>query len=208
MLGVETTVTNLFDDQAIIRRAFSGHRLPIILQAEAAECGLACIAMVAGYHGYATSLAELRRRFSTSLNGSTLKALMEMSDSIGFTCRPIRLDLDEIEQLKTPSMLHWDLSHFVVLRRANRRGLWIHDPALGERHLSLEDASRHITGVALELTPTPQFQKKDDPQRVRAIRPLRTSARPHSVHNAACGPGVGPPIVRSLISHSQSNNRR
>lgn len=47
-------------------------RLPLILQSEAAECGLACIAMVASYHRHATDLLTLRRRFPISLKGSTL----------------------------------------------------------------------------------------------------------------------------------------
>ncbi|MGH2506799.1 MAG: cysteine peptidase family C39 domain-containing protein, partial [Ktedonobacteraceae bacterium] len=39
------------------------HRLPLILQTEAAECGLACLAMVAGFHGYEIDLLSLRRRY-------------------------------------------------------------------------------------------------------------------------------------------------
>ena len=31
-----------------------GRKLPLVLQTEAAECGLACLAMVASYHGYRT----------------------------------------------------------------------------------------------------------------------------------------------------------
>ena len=55
---------------------FSGFRpLPLIRQAEGAECGLACLAMVAGFHGYETDLATLRRQFAISLKGATLKSL-------------------------------------------------------------------------------------------------------------------------------------
>ena len=45
-----------------------GKTLPMILQTEAAECGLASLAMVAGYHGYHTDLATLRQRFAVLLN--------------------------------------------------------------------------------------------------------------------------------------------
>jgi ATP-binding cassette subfamily B protein RaxB len=157
------------DDERVIRRIFSGRKLPVILQSEAAECGLACLAMVANYFGYATSLAELRRRFSASLKGTILKSLMDMGYAHGFSPRPIRLELNEIADLKTPAILHWDLKHFVVLRKAERRALLIHDPALGERKVSIEDASRHFTGVALELTPTPAFEKRETAERVRLV---------------------------------------
>ena len=47
-------------------------RLPLVRQSEIAECGLACLAMVSGYHGSGSSLAELRRRFQPSPLGSNL----------------------------------------------------------------------------------------------------------------------------------------
>ena len=53
-----------------------GRKLPVILQTEAAECGLACLAMVATYHGHQLDLPSLRRRFSMSLKGATLAQLM------------------------------------------------------------------------------------------------------------------------------------
>ena len=46
-----------------------------MLQSEAAECGVACLAMVAGYHGKQIDLPALRQRFSVSLRGATLAQL-------------------------------------------------------------------------------------------------------------------------------------
>ena len=54
------------------RPRFGRPKLPLILQTEAAECGLACLAMIASHHGYRTDLASLRERFSVSLKGATL----------------------------------------------------------------------------------------------------------------------------------------
>ena len=55
---------------------FSGRRtLPVILQSEACECGLACLAMIASFHGHRIDLNTLRRQHLFSLNGVTLKAL-------------------------------------------------------------------------------------------------------------------------------------
>jgi ATP-binding cassette subfamily B protein RaxB len=45
--------------------------LPVILQTEAAECGLASVCMVSSYWGHRIDLASMRRRFSVSLKGST-----------------------------------------------------------------------------------------------------------------------------------------
>ena len=145
----------------------SGARLPLVLQTEAAECGLACLAMVAGYHGHPTEMTELRRRFSVSLKGVSLKELVGMAGRLGFSSRPVRLDLDELHLLKGPCILHWDLNHFVVLKRAARDWIEIHDPAAGVRRLPLKVASQHLTGVALELTPIEGFEPDQAPPRVR-----------------------------------------
>lgn len=132
-------------------------RLPMMLQTEAAECGLACLAMIASYHGHDVDLAGLRRRFSTSLKGVTLARVMEMAGQLGFTCRPLKLDLDDLPKLRTPCVLHWDLNHFVVLKRVGTKGIVIHDPARGIRTLERREVSDHFTGVALELTPGADF---------------------------------------------------
>ena len=144
--------TNLFT-------LWSRPRVPLILQSEAAECGLACLAMVAGAHGLDTDLLTLRRRFEISSRGATLARLMEIAESCGFANRALRLELDELPQLQTPCILHWDLNHFVVLTRADAQRITLLDPASGERTLTLKEASPHFTGVALELTPGPSFQK-------------------------------------------------
>ena len=57
-------------------------RLPMILQTEAAECGIASLAMVAGYLGYHTDLADIRRRFGVSMKGATLEDLMRVAERI------------------------------------------------------------------------------------------------------------------------------
>ena len=138
-----------------------------ILQAESAECGLACIAMVAAFYGRIETLSALRGRFPLSQGGTTLKALIACADSLGFSARPIRCELDEVGRLQIPAILHWSLDHYVVLRRVNKRFAWIADPARGERKIPMSEMSRHFTGVALELTPAPHFERKRSSERVR-----------------------------------------
>ena len=139
-------------------------RLPIYLQTEAAECGLACLSMVASYWGHNIDIASLRRRFSVSLKGSTLKGLMAMAQGLALQTRPLKLDMHHLPELKLPAILHWDLSHFVVLRAVSVKYAFIHDPAVGTRRLSLEEFAKHFSGVALELIPAAQFEKKDERQ--------------------------------------------
>ena len=145
----------------------SSKRLPMFLQTEAAECGLASVGMVACFHGHRMDLAALRRRFAVSLKGSTLAFLMQVAGRLHLAPRPLRLELEELPQLRAPCILHWDLNHFVVLKFADARGAVIHDPAFGVRRLSLAQVSKHFTGIALELSPTTEFAPTDDRRRVK-----------------------------------------
>jgi ATP-binding cassette subfamily B protein RaxB len=140
----------------------SSKRLPMVRQAEAAECGLACLAMVASYHGYRTDLNALRRRYPASQNGVTLRALIRVAIHLQLAARPLRIEMHHLAELRLPAILHWDMTHFVVLKSVARKGIVIHDPARGERLISLAEASKHFTGVALELSPTEGFVRQDE----------------------------------------------
>ncbi len=133
-------------------------KTPLILQSEAAECGLACLAMVAGAHGLDTDLPTLRQRFSLSLKGVTLAGVVRMAEALQLNSRALRAELDELPQLQLPCILHWDLNHFVVLVALRGDEALIHDPARGVRRVKRAELSRHFTGVALELMPAPGFR--------------------------------------------------
>lgn len=128
------------------------------IQSEAAECGLASLAMVADAYGMRVGLPEMRRRFPLSLKGAKLNHLIHIAQQLGFSTRPLRLDMEHLGQLKLPCVLHWDLNHFVVLAKVGKSKVTILDPAIGERRLSLSEVSDHFTGVALELVPTAEFK--------------------------------------------------
>ena len=149
-----------FLDNASLLNFRAGSRLPNVMQAETAECGLACIVMVACYHGYQTDLAAIRRRFTSSLKGFTVRRMLEIAHELGLQGRPLSLDLDELSKLQMPCILHWDLDHFVVLREVGKQHVVIHDPAVGVRRLGFGDVGRHFSGVAIEFSKGPSFQRK------------------------------------------------
>lgn len=144
---------------------------PLILQSEASECGLACLAMVAGFHGLDTDLPALRRRFSLSLKGARLKTLMGMAEQTGFHCRALRGDIEDLGQLPLPAILHWDLNHFVVLTKVRSgfggQSFEIHDPARGKRRIGEAELSRHFTGVVLELAKSESFRRGSERSQLR-----------------------------------------
>lgn len=128
-----------------------------ILQSESAECGLISIAMIASHYGQTLSIHSLREQFPQSLKGLSLNQLIDIAATLGMSSRPLKLELDEISQLSLPCILHWELNHFVVLKKVTKTQVTIYDPAKGIYKLSLTEFAKFFTGVALELSPNKDF---------------------------------------------------
>ena len=143
-----------------------GKSTPLILQTEMAECGLASLAMVAGFFGHKLDLPAMRKRFRAELKGMNLQQLIDVADGLGFASRPLQCPIDELYKLQTPCILHWDMNHFVVLTKISNHKkqpvFSINDPASGRRNCTLAEFSQHYTGICLELTPTNKFEAKKE----------------------------------------------
>ena len=139
-------------------------RTPMIHQDEAAECGLACLAMIASRHGHEVDLLALRARFGVSIKGMTLVTLLRIAEQLQLDARPLRCEPEEFDDIALPAILHWGFNHFVVLTRVKGRGdgrrFVINDPASGERTVGLADLSGYFTGVVVEATPSLAFKRK------------------------------------------------
>ena len=150
-----------------------GRRLQMVRQTEAAECGLACLAMVASWHGLDTDLTTLRRRFSISIKGATLEDLVGIAGSLDLTTRALRCEPEDFRHLRLPAILHWEFKHFVVLQRVTRDGVVLHDPAVGERRVTHKELSRSFTGVALEVSPGAAFKRRRERTAVDVFNLIR-----------------------------------
>lgn len=142
-------------------------RLPVVQGVEATECGLACMTMVARFHGHDVDLGGMRQHFPLSMTGATLRSMMALAERLGLATRALRTDIRALHKVRTPAILHWDLNHFVVLKQATRRAFVLHDPALGRRKLNTAELSKHFTGVVLEVMPTARIQRVAARQKTR-----------------------------------------
>ncbi|EKA6165183.1 peptidase domain-containing ABC transporter [Salmonella enterica] len=141
-------------------------RVPVIHQTETSECGLACLAMICGHFGKNIDLISLRRKFNLSARGANLAGINSIAEQLGMVTRALSLELDELGALKTPCILHWDFSHFVVLVSVKRNRYVLHDPARGRRNVGLEEMTRYFTGVALEVWPGSEFSAETTQNRI------------------------------------------
>jgi ATP-binding cassette, subfamily B, bacterial CvaB/MchF/RaxB len=147
---------------ALVRRT-----TPLVLQTEAAECGLACLAMIAGRYGHRVDLPALRQRYNVSLRGSTLRDLVRIATDMRLATRALRAEATHLQRLRLPSILHWDHNHFVVLVEVGTRRAIVLDPAVGRRRVALQEVDKRFTGIVLEAWPTEGFERKTERARVR-----------------------------------------
>lgn len=137
-------------------------RLPMIMQTEVAECGLACLGMIAGFYGFDTDLMHLRRHHVISSKGTNLKNVMDIASRMHLAPRALRVEPEELSKVQLPCLLHWSLNHFVVLKAIQKNKMLLHDPAFGERSIERNEFDKEFTGVVLELTPTRAFTKGEE----------------------------------------------
>jgi len=134
-------------------------RVPYIPQTTFVDCGAACLAMILAAHGRHVPLRELQEEFRASRDALSLDDIRRVAEQQGLHARGLSLEAEDLGQLQTPAILHWEFTHFVVLVRRKRRGAVIIDPGAGRMFVNEERLTRSFTGVALELTPQSTLQR-------------------------------------------------
>lgn len=142
---------------------YLGRRVRPVQQMEAAECGVACLAMVLDYHGSTLPLHELRQRCGTSRDGNSALQLLQAAERLGLCGRGLKLEPEQLGRARLPLILHWELNHFVVLERMKRGRAVIVDPATGRLQADRAQLDRCFSGVALELWPGPGLVRRARP---------------------------------------------
>jgi ABC-type bacteriocin/lantibiotic exporter with double-glycine peptidase domain len=148
--------------------------VPYIPQLEAVECGAACLAMVLAHYGHHAPLAEVREACAVSRDGVNALAMVRAAESYGLGAQAYRAELEGLERIPLPAILHWEFNHFVVLERlAGNGGAHIIDPAQGRIRVSREVLAKSFTGAVLVFTPTavlrPRRRQPPNLQRYREV---------------------------------------
>ncbi|VEG90290.1 peptidase domain-containing ABC transporter [Legionella spiritensis] len=149
-------------------------KLPVILQDEIGECGHACVAMISNFWGHKLDLHALRKMNNPSQRGISLLVVKNLLETIGFSTRALKVSLEQIGQIKTPAILHWDMNHFVVLKKMKRDGVVIHDPATGIRYCSMDELSSSFTGIVLEVEKSEHFARIKDTSKLSLFSLVKT----------------------------------
>lgn len=129
-------------------------RYPFFQQQSTSDCGAASLVMVGQYWGKRFSINRLREISHADRNGASLRGLVLAAESIGFTTRPVKTNLVQLEQQSLPAIAHWEGKHYIVVYEVTRTHVIVGDPAIGQRNLTRGEFETGWTGYTLILQPT------------------------------------------------------
>lgn len=134
-------------------------KVPMIMQMETLECGAACLAMVLAYYDKWVSLSSLRKLCGVSRNGVKLSTIAKTARMYGMSAQGYRYNSDEFfEKADFPCIVHWNLTHFVVVCGRRKNTVYINDPALGSVKLSMQEFDEAFSGLCVRFLPGPEFE--------------------------------------------------
>ncbi len=141
-------------------------KVPMLMQMEVLECGAAALGMVLAYYGKWVSLEQLRIDCGVSRDGSSVRNIVHAARGYGLEAKAYRMELAALRQIPLPAIIHWNLSHFVVLNGFKKDQAIINDPARGTVEISMEEFDKMFSGIVLRLQKTAKFLQGGKPRSV------------------------------------------
>lgn len=151
----------------ILRREFPMfHKNNYVAQVDEMDCGVAALAMVLKHYGSSYSLAYLRQKAKTDLEGTSALGLIKTAESLSFETKAIQADMSlfDVKELPLPFIAHVikekELLHYYVVLGIKNDKILIADPdpSVGIVKLTKEKFASEWTGVALFIAPNPTYK--------------------------------------------------
>jgi ATP-binding cassette, subfamily B, bacterial HlyB/CyaB len=128
-------------------------RFALVEQAEEMDCGAACLAMLCRHYGLQVTLGKLRELANVTTQGATMDSLARAAESLGFSARGVQCTFDALQGFELPFIIHWEGYHYVVVYGVSPHNVWVADPAVGFKKMSVEEFERGWSGTCLVFTP-------------------------------------------------------
>ncbi len=136
-------------------------RFPFLKQHDQSDCGAACLGMICKYYKLPLGLNRLRDMCNVSKDGTSMAAVAEAAETLGFVTRGVRTGYEALMRTGLPAILHWEGNHFVVLYEITKKDVKIADPGLGLRRLKRPEFEKSWTNMALLLEYTDQVAENE-----------------------------------------------
>ncbi|MGE5649741.1 MAG: peptidase domain-containing ABC transporter [Bacillota bacterium] len=128
-------------------------RFALVEQAEEMDCGAACLAMLCKHYGISMTLGKLRELANVTTQGATLDSLARAGESLGFTTRGVQCTYEALMGFELPFIVHWEGYHYIVVYGISKQHVWVADPAIGFKKMTVEEFERGWSGTCLVFTP-------------------------------------------------------
>lgn len=141
-------------------------------QVDMRDCGVAVFAMIFNYYGSFLSLATLREKAGTTLEGTTALGLVRLAETMGFATQALQADMSlfDMNDLAYPFVVHVlkkdGLSHYYLVTGVDNDFVHIADPdpMVQLTKLKRKEFEEEWTGVTIFLKPTVFYKQKQERQ--------------------------------------------
>jgi len=141
-------------------------RFPVEYQMDSHDCGPASLKIIAKHFGKYYSLQYLRDRCGITKEGVSLHDISVGAENIGLRTLAVKCDVNEIvNSVPFPAIIFWNNNHFVVVYHADKKHIYVSDPARGRVKYSHETFKQgwyqrgENQGVLLAVEPTVDFKE-------------------------------------------------
>jgi ATP-binding cassette, subfamily B, bacterial HlyB/CyaB len=135
-------------------------RFAWVEQAEEMDCGAACLAMICRHYGINMTLGKLREMANVTTSGATLDSLARAGESLGFTTRGVQCTFESLRGFEMPFIAHWEGYHYIIIYGISSENVWVADPAIGFRKMTVGEFERGWSGTCLLFTPGQDLTQK------------------------------------------------
>lgn len=135
------------------------HRLPVYLQQNAVESGVACLGMILGYYGRRERMSFYRKVADVGRDGLSVASLADAAMQFGLRVQVVYLGEGENQGFEIPAIAHCLDNQFIVVERMRAKCVKVIDPAIGRYWLTTDEFYQRCSGEVLCLKPGKHFDR-------------------------------------------------
>ena len=129
------------------------------MQMHVSECGAACLASILASFGRWVPLNELRKKCGVNRDGSTAASIARAARGYGLEVTAKSVLAEHLSNMALPQVLFWEWNHFLILEGFEGKWVYLNDPAMGRRKVTMAEFKKRFSGIAMHFSPRPEFQR-------------------------------------------------